>query len=65
MSLNDLPNLGDLSGFSKLAQVPGDLQLYLLPNLTNVNELANLQAVGLNLVIGANANLESLAGLGR
>lgn len=65
VALNNLPHLQDLSGLSRLTQIPGDLQLYLLPGITNLNELANLQAVGLNVVIGANANLVSLAGLGK
>lgn len=64
MTLTDLPNLEDLSGLARLTQIPGDLQLYLLPKIANLDDLANLQAVGLNAVIGANNNLQSLAGLG-
>lgn len=58
------PALRDLAGFGRLTAVPGDLQLFQLPSLTSLRDLAALQTVGLNLVLSANNGLTSLEGLG-
>jgi hypothetical protein len=60
---NDCPALQDLNGFARITRVPGDMQLYLLGSLPDLSALAALQEVGLNLVVGANGLLTSLAGL--
>lgn len=58
------PLLQDLDLFARITTIPGDVELYLLPSVPSLAALANLQTIGLNLVVGANAKLTSLTGLG-
>lgn len=60
----DNPLLADLSGFSRITSLGGDVQLYRLPALTSLAGLGNLTTIGLNLVVSAMPGLTSLQELG-
>lgn len=59
------PSLASLDGLQGLTAVPADLAVVGCgPALTDLGGLAGVKAVGLNLVLGSNAGLRDLTGLG-